>query len=101
MSHLTIDHVHQCEYHRNGTSGIGFWAVIFDAHYDDRPPSRFIASVFADDVDRRHEGFINPHCAVYDLGLLAETGVTFGLNSWRGDHFFDALCDVIEERNAA
>ena len=98
----TIAKVHQCAYHRNGVGGEAFWAVVFDSTDDDGRSRRMLASVFADDVARRqaHPGTsLNPHIAVYDIGLLAEVGVAFGANSWRGDNYFEPLCDVIGSRD--
>lgn len=97
---MNVTKVHQCVYHRNGVSGEGFWAVIFDAEehraHEDLGSRRFIATVFDDDVEAwKERRLVNPHCAVFDIGMLAEVGVTFGHNSWRGDHFFAPLCEVI------
>lgn len=87
--------VHQVEYHRNGVGGMGFYAVIFD----DGENGPMIGTVFADDLDRTQStAFFNAHCAVFSLELLPD--VTFGENSWRGDHYFDFLVEAVKRVNA-
>jgi hypothetical protein len=73
-------------YHRNGVAGEGFWAVRFQHTPDDKPET-FVATLF-DGVGR---------CAVLSVDRLATDGVTFGLNSWRGDVFEDDLRRAIKE----
>jgi len=70
-------------HHRNGICGAPFRAVLFD----DRGPegSRKVAIVF----DEPHS------CAVLDIAKLAAGDITFGSNSWRGDHYEPALREAI------
>jgi hypothetical protein len=64
--------IEQLAYHRNGVCGQGFWTAIYT--HDDAP-GRFLATVFPQ----------RGNCAVINLDLIADYGVTFGQNSWRGD----------------
>ena len=75
----------QIQYHRNGVAGTPFHAVLFE---DDG--KRMVATVFPD------EGSIS---VLAVEPLLTDDGVTFGINSWRGDHFEDELRAAINQRN--
>lgn len=74
------------DYHRNGISGEGFWAVAFDWK-DGMYTRRMVAAVFGGPGQ----------VAVLDAELASERDVTFGSNSWRGDHFETFLRLAIEE----
>lgn len=73
--------------HRNGVSGQPFWAVRFiaDANDDDNP-AEFLAILTDTDSE----------CYVLCVDLLAKYGVSFGQNSWRGDHFETELREAIK-----
>jgi hypothetical protein len=75
------------DYHRNGISGEGFWAVAFDWKDDDKQLRHMVAAVF----DRPGQ------VAVLDAEMASEGNVTFGSNSWRGDHFENDLRLAIAE----
>lgn len=75
--------VSQVAYHRNGVGGEGFYAIRFN----DPEQGDMVASVFDG------EGRV----AVYNIDLLKTDGVTFGVNSWRGDHYESALRKAIKE----
>lgn len=66
--------VQEIAYHRNGVSGEGFHAVRFRWETD-RGVENFVGTVF--------DG--SGRCAVLSLDRIAESGVSFGANSWRGD----------------
>lgn len=86
--------LYQIEYHRNGISGEGFWAVLFldpSVQRGRGQPYNMLATVFP---EPGHVSVINTH-------LLAEHGVTFGPNSWRGDHYEGQLRAWIKEREDA
>jgi len=87
---LTIEKI---AYHRNGVCGEPFKAVIFQ---DDG--KRMVAVRFEDDP--KDGGFSAPRCAVFDLDLLAQGVIEFGVNSWRGDHYADELDKSLEEVTA-
>lgn len=76
--------IEQVEYHRNGIGGESFFAVLFrDA---DEGGTRKLAISFRDDPKDEY-GWSAPRVAVIDLERIAEHGVTFGPNSWRGDRY--------------
>lgn len=66
--------VQEVAYHRNGIAGEGFHAVRFRWETD-RGIENFVGTVF--------DG--SGRCAVLSLDRIAESGVAFGDNSWRGD----------------
>ena len=81
---LTIEEV---AFHRNGVSGEGFYAVRFLSVPEDvERPEHFLAILF--DAPGQ--------CAVVNLDRLAQSGVAFGANSWRGDRFEPELRRAIE-----
>jgi hypothetical protein len=75
--------------HRNGVSGVAFYAVLFNDLDEKR---KMVASVFTG-----AESAANPHCAVYDVALLAEGNINFGENSWRGDRYMWALLPLMKD----
>ena len=82
----------EIEYHRNGISGEGFYAVRFTSrpYGTNSEPLNFLATVF----DR-------PGCvSVICLDAIAEHGVGFG-NKWRGDEFAPAIRKAIKAREKA
>lgn len=86
--------IQEVAHHRNGVCGAEFWAVTFT---DPGVAGTFVATMFptayVDDIpvfDRTEAGdFVNPRIAVLNIDLLP--GVQFGVNSWRGDEYGDAL----------
>lgn len=87
--HNLVKEILEVSCHRNGICGAPFHAIRFIASDEAESSSghQFLATVF-------HE---NGHCAVIDLDLIAEHGVSFGYNSWRGDHFEPELRKAIKE----
>jgi hypothetical protein len=74
----------QIEYHRNGVSGDGFYAVLFkDKSFG---KGNFLANVFDD----------KGHIAVINLDLIAELGIGQG-NKWRSDVIENKLIKAIKE----
>jgi hypothetical protein len=65
--------------HRNGICGAPFHVVIFEDVDDEN--TRKVGILF----DAPH------HCAVLDIGKLSAGNITFGINSYRGDVFEEAL----------
>lgn len=83
---MNID-VQEIARHRNGVSGEGFHVIRF-RHRPEGPrskPENFLATVFA----RRGQ------VSVISLDRIADVGVAFGCNSWRGDTFEDVLREEI------
>ncbi len=77
--------VNEIAYHRNGIGGEGFYAVTFTCPEN----GDMVATVFDEPGC----------CAVLKLSELPV--VTFGINSWRGDHYEDELRGAIKNKNAA
>lgn len=87
-----VKEVVQVQYHRNGISGVGFTAVLFKSneagHPSHTPKSLFLAIVHDEPG----------YCSVVRVDDLSDArGVTFGVNSWRGDNFEAELREVIAE----
>jgi hypothetical protein len=95
------------EYHRNGISGEGFYAVAFtwcsDGETRDMiavvfPPERIVDGPMEGEPDwgiyERGE-WDNPRVAVFDAAKLPD--VRFFHNSWRGDKFAPDLYKAIRE----
>lgn len=79
--------VQEISFHRNGICGESFFAVRFKhrANGPRKPAENFLATVFAK----------RGHVSVISLDRIADTGVAFGCNSWRGDQFEDLLREEI------
>jgi hypothetical protein len=76
-------------FHRNGICGAPLHVVLFQ---DDGPEgSRKVGIIF------QQEG----HCAVLDVAKLAQGDITFGVNSFRGDHYEPHLRKAIVNRQRA
>lgn len=84
--------IEDVDWHRNGVSGVGFHVVLFSEPKEER---RMMAVVFPLDEqgngaarpDRKWNGLVS----VFNRALLAQDVITFGENSWRGDHYEDDL----------
>lgn len=71
-------------YHRNGISGQGFYAILFN----DADNGLMVASLFDE----------SGYCAVYSVPKLAAKNVTFANgNSWRGDKFEIELRPLLQK----
>jgi hypothetical protein len=75
------------DYHRNGICGQGFWVAIANETDEDGEKSQKLIIRFPD-VDKEVGAVV---CSVLDLGLLNKRIIEFGRNSWRGDHYSDAM----------
>ncbi len=84
---MDID-IQEIAYHRNGISGLGFYAIRFRWQPDDAEgKENFLATLFDE----------SGACAVIGLDRIDSQGVKFaGGNSWRGDHFEGELRKAIE-----
>ena len=82
--------LHQLDYHRNGVCGAGFYAILFN---DPEQPGgegslyNMLATVF----DRKG------HVSIINTAMLEDAGVSFGYNSWRGDHYEPQLREWIKD----
>ena len=75
--------IEQIQHHRNGISGAPFHVLIFH----DPEVGRMLGIVFDE----------NSHVAVFNLDKLFLGEITFGINSWRGDHYEPHLRRAIEQ----
>ena len=74
--------IKEIAYHRNGVSGAGFHAVLFQ---DKENKADMVGIVFDE-----------PGCvAILDTNLLAAGNIKFGENSWRGDHYEKDLREAV------
>lgn len=83
--------VTECYYHRNGISGVGFYALSFNwtEHLNDQRYA--IATVSSDDFERyMKKKNCNPETRVLCFG---HTGGVDLNNTMRGDYFHEALCE--------
>jgi len=76
-------------WHRNGISGEGFYAVIFEyTDEEQESPRKMVASLFDE----------SGYCAVYAIDELVKGNIAFARgNSWRGDKFEGQLRKLIKE----
>lgn len=84
---MKLSNIAKPAYHRNGVAGMPFQVTTFTMQ-EDGETRQMVAIRFEDDDSN---GWTNPSIAVFDLDLLAKGDVSFGSNSWRGDHFADEL----------
>ncbi len=70
--------------HRNGVHGAPFHVALFK----ERGNSGCKLAILFDEPN---------HCAVLDMGLLANGDIAFGSNSWRGDEYERYLRAIIDE----
>lgn len=75
-------------WHRNGISGEGFHTALFTFNEGGKQ-HRMVAVRFGDAKSDRKVGGVQ--CAVLDVDLLKKGVIEMGQNSWRGDHFVDAI----------
>ena len=77
-------------YHRNGICGNPFWCALFR----DEDKTVKLAVLFnEDDTDCS--------IAVFDAAKIAQGDISFGSNSWRGDHYHAWMKKQIKEHGQA
>ena len=83
------------QYHRNGVSGMPFYAV----NFDDKDIGNMIGIVFPkyDPDKERYTGGFNPRVAIFQTELLGQGNINFGENSYRGDCYADDLIKAINK----
>lgn len=97
MNKLTIT---SSDYHRNGVCGEGFYVFLFRDNVEKR---NMMAVVFPLDggkfysVDEKNRQEWNGRVSVFDVDLVAQGNIVFGVNSWRGDHYEAELRKYIHE----
>lgn len=87
------------DHHRNGVSGWPFWVVTFNWN-DDGKTRRMVATV-PDVGESNTISRSDAVISVLDIDLLAAGDIAFGSNSWRGDHFMDAVWEAIDAEKAS
>jgi len=95
-------------YHRNGISGDGFYvALVRTPDADQRVLTVIVPgwAVDSEDAAKESPGGGYP-CFAIDPGLASGPWtnpgtVEFGVNSWRGDHYFDLVRDAAKAYQAA
>jgi len=87
MSNL-IKRVNQIEWHRNGICGVGFYAILFETTDNEL----MVASLYED----------TGYCSVLRVDDLSDVdkGVTFGINSWRGDNYETELREAVKRQKS-
>jgi len=92
------------QHHRNGICGGPFWICLFTDKIDGKSRN-FMGTAFADYEEDQHGNgkYTLPNCmvAVIDVDMAAAGNITFGENSWRGDHYADQILAWINEREMA
>lgn len=88
------------DYHRNGSSGRGFWAILATEPFSDDESDYETASLrWLITYFEVNEGEIEDKAiAVLEVNRLATDGIKFGRNSWRGDNFLGFAKQVIADR---
>tara|TARA_R110000824_G_scaffold394850_1_gene594966 strand:+ start:358 stop:678 length:321 start_codon:yes stop_codon:yes gene_type:complete len=80
------------DYHRNGICGEGFHVGIIK---DDDGSNK----LFVHFSNHDKEGYITKkgavRTAILDVDLVGKQEVSFGVNSWRGDHYHDLIQDEL------
>ena len=85
--------INNVQYHRNGVSGMPFYAV----NFDDEKIGNMIGIVFPKyDQDKEiYTGELNPRVAIFQTELLGQGNINFGENSYRGDWYANDLIKAI------
>lgn len=92
--------IQEVAHHRNGVSGVPFYVIKFRDVTPGEPHHEMVGVLFDRDEyeeDVKKNCFANPYCAVLDTDLLTKGVVTFAINSFRGDHYVDKLCDATKK----
>ena len=83
------------DYHRNGICGEGFHVGIIK---DDDGSSK----LFVHFPNNDKEGYMTKkgavRTAILDVDLVGKKEISFGVNSWRGDHYHDLIQDELIAR---
>lgn len=83
--------VKQMDYHRNGVSGLGFYVGIVESTEGGATKEMLVVR-FPESAD---DLVGNVVCAAFDLAKLDKREIRFVHNSFRGDHFHDAMDKAI------
>lgn len=90
--------VQRCDYHRNGITGISFYAVWF-TYTEDGIKESAVATVDADQVEKERCGGAQNYNPGTRVLMLDEVGGVDLQRTMRGDHFHKELCEwIIKEK---
>lgn len=78
--------IKDASWHRNGVSGVGFYAVLFTMSADDAPTREMVIALFDNDN----------YAAAFEISGLAAGDIAFGSNSWHGDRIAAAVRPELE-----
>ena len=84
--------IKKLSYHRNGCTGLGFYAGIVEVRADGE--KREMLVIRPPKEHDKETGLVN--CFVFDLGELDKRNIQFGTNSFRGDWFHKFMDNAIE-----
>lgn len=71
-------------YHRNGVGGRPFYVYLVEGEVGDSVPlGKTLVVRFCGNTDEGDKGTMD--CAAFDMSLLRDDVIEFGVNSWRGD----------------
>ena len=89
-------------YHRNGVCGEGFYTGILNDSISKKlfvyfPNIDKDGRVTKTNPDETVWNFLPIRTAILDAELVGENITEFGENSWRGDHYSDAIFDAIKK----
>lgn len=76
------------DYHRNGICGLGFHVAVVEHEGREMLVIRF------EDADKPTGSVV---CAAFDFAQLDKREVRFFYNSWRGDHYAQAMDDAARD----
>jgi hypothetical protein len=82
------------DYHRNGISGLGFHVGIVKDTDEDGTREMLVIRFPEDEADRQTGAVV---CAAFDLAKLDEREIRSFHNSWRGDHYHEAMDAAIKQ----
>lgn len=82
-------------YHRNGISGVGFYAIEFK-YLENGKERHAIGTVSSDDIKAIRDG--TPYDPETRILMLGEDGGVDIEETMRGDHFHNQLCKFIMEK---
>ncbi len=80
------------DYHRNGVGGLGFHVAIVDEVEDGVKREMLVVRLGHRMNDADAGGVL---CCAFDLSKLDQREIRFFHNSWRGDHYVNAMDKAI------
>ena len=85
---MTISNVSKVAFHRNGSGGESFQAVLFDMQESGEPARKMVAIRFDDEINDNEHDYSENRIAVFDVAMLSQGIIEMSQgNAWRGDRF--------------